>query len=155
MFEQIARIFAYTEFSSELRYKNPLVGEDDVYLAVSQSGETADTIYAMKEIQEKGGKVFGICNVVSSTIARQSNGGAFIHAGPEIAVASTKAFSNTLIIFYLLALKFARQRGMSKEDGLKFIKQIMQQPRLVKETLMNREKIHAIAKKYCGGSYRR
>ncbi|MDY4467289.1 glutamine--fructose-6-phosphate transaminase (isomerizing) [Treponema porcinum] len=150
LFEQIARIFAYTEFSSELRYKNPLVGEDDVYLAVSQSGETADTIYAMKEIQEKGGKVFGICNVVSSTIARQSNGGAFIHAGPEIAVASTKAFSNTLIIFYLLALKFARQRGMSKEDGLKFIKQIMQQPRLVKEALMNREKIHAIAKKYCG-----
>lgn len=150
LFEQIARIFAYTEFSSELRYKNPLVGEDDVYLAVSQSGETADTIYAMKEIQEKGGKVFGICNVVSSTIARQSNGGAFIHAGPEIAVASTKAFSNTLVIFYLLALKFARQRGMSKEDGLKFIKQIMQQPRLVKETLMNREKIHAVAKKYCG-----
>ena len=75
----------------------------------------------MREIHEKGGKVFGICNVVSSTIARETDGGAFIHAGPEIAVASTKAFSNTIIIYYLLALKFARQRGMSKEDGINFI----------------------------------
>lgn len=149
LFEEIARIFSYTEFSSELRYKNPLVTENDVYLAISQSGETADTIYAMKEIQEKGGRVFGICNVVSSTIARQSDGGAFIHAGPEIAVASTKAFSNTLIIFYLLTLKFARQRGMSKEDGLKFIQQIMHQPLALKSVLNNKDKIHSIAKKYC------
>ncbi len=149
LFEQYARIPSGAEFSSELRYKNPIVNQDDVYLAVSQSGETADTIYAMKEIHEKGGKVFGICNVVSSTIARQTDGGAFIHAGPEIAVASTKAFSNTLIIYYLLALKFARQRGMSKEDGATFIKRIMEQPRLVKAALQNSEKIHALAKKYC------
>ena len=149
LFEQFARIHSTTEFSSELRYKNPIVNKDDVFIAVSQSGETADTIYAMKEIHEKGGKVFGICNVVSSTIARQSDGGAFIHAGPEIAVASTKAFSNTLIIFYLLALKFARQREMSKEDGIKFIEQIMKLPRFVKEALAQKEKIHAIAKKYC------
>lgn len=148
LFEQIARIPASAEFSSELRYKNPIVNEDDVYLAVSQSGETADTIEAMKEIHEKGGKVFGICNVVSSTIARISDGGAFIHAGPEIAVASTKAFSNTLIVYYLLALKFARQRGMSREDGAKFIQHIMQQPRLVKEALKNSKKIEKIAKKY-------
>ncbi len=149
LFEQYARIPSSSEFSSELRYKNPIVNEDDVYFAISQSGETADTIEAMKEIHEKGGKVFGICNVVSSTIARQTDGGAFIHAGPEIAVASTKAFSNTLIVYYLLALKFARQRGMSKEEGTKFIQRIMEQPRLVKAALENKEKIHAIAKKYC------
>lgn len=149
LFEQIARIPSSAEFSSELRYKNPIVDENDVYLAVSQSGETADTIEAMKEIHERGGKVFGICNVVSSTIARISDGGAFIHAGPEIAVASTKAFSNTLIVYYLLALKFARQRGMSREEGAKYIQLLMQQPRLVKEALKNNKKVHEIAKKYC------
>ena len=148
LFEQFARISASSEFSSELRYKNPIVNKDDVYLAVSQSGETADTIYAMKEIHEKGGKVFGICNVVSSTIARETDGGAFIHAGPEIAVASTKAFSNTLTIYYLLVLKFARQRGMSREDGLKFINHIENMPRLVKAALAQKEKIQQIAKKY-------
>ena len=150
LFEQVARIFAHAEFSSELRYKNPIVNEDDVFLAVSQSGETADTIYAMKEIAEKGGSVYGICNVVGSTIARQSVGGAYIHAGPEIAVAATKSFSNTLTIFYLLTLKFARQRGMSKDDGAKFIAEIMKQPRLVKEALAsNKDKVYSIAKKYC------
>lgn len=152
LLEKIARINANTEFSSELRYRNPIVGDDDIYLAVSQSGETADTIYAMKEIQEKGGKVFGICNVVSSTIARKSDGGAFIHAGPEIAVAATKSFSNTLVIFYLITLKLARQRGMSREEGEKFIHQLLKQPRLIKETLSNKEKIHAVAKKYCNAN---
>lgn len=149
LFEQFARIPSFSEFSSELRYKNPIVNKDDVYIAISQSGETADTIYAMKEIHEKGGKVFGICNVVSSTIARETDGGAFIHAGPEIAVASTKAFSNTVIIYYLLALKFARQRGMSKADGDKFIQQILGQPRMVKKAIEQKEKIQKIAKKYC------
>ena len=150
LFEKIARIFSHAEFSSELRYRNPIVNEDDVFLAVSQSGETADTIYAMKEIAEKGGKVYGICNVVGSTIARQSAGGAYIHAGPEIAVAATKSFSNTLTIFYLLTLKFARQRGMSKDEGAKFIEEIMKQPRFVKKALSsNKDKILAIAKKYC------
>lgn len=148
LFEKFARIPSFVEFSSELRYKNPIVNKDDVYLAVSQSGETADTIYAMREIHEKGGKVFGICNVVSSTIARETDGGAFIHAGPEIAVASTKAFSNTIIIYYLLALKFARQRGMSKEDGINFINQIVQLPRLVKQTILQKDKIKKIAEKY-------
>lgn len=149
LFEQFARIPSFSEFSSELRYKNPIVNKDDVYIAISQSGETADTIYAMKEIHEKGGKVFGICNVVSSTIARETDGGAFIHAGPEIAVASTKAFSNTVIIYYLLALKFARQRGMSKADGDKFIQYILGQPRIVKKAIEQKEKIQKIAKKYC------
>ncbi len=148
LIEQYARIPCSSEFSSELRYKNPIVNKDDVFLAISQSGETADTLYAMREIHEKGGKVFGICNVVSSSIARESDGGAFIHAGPEIAVASTKAFSNTLIIYYLLALKFARQREMSKEDGAKYVKHITELPRLVTETLKNSSAIKKIAKKY-------
>ncbi len=149
LIEKYARIPSFSEFSSEFRYKNPIIQNDDVFLAVSQSGETADTIEAMKEIHEKGGKVYGICNVVSSTIARQTDGGAFIHAGPEIAVASTKAFSNTLIIYYLLALKLARQRGMSREDGEKFIRQITALPDFIRNALKNREKIHATAKKYC------
>lgn len=149
LFEKYARIPSISEFSSEFRYKNPIIQENDVFLAVSQSGETADTIEAMKEIHEKNGKVYGICNVVSSTIARQTDGGAFIHAGPEIAVASTKAFSNTVTIFYLLALKFARQRGMSKEEGIEYIKQINALPELMKKALLNKEKIHGIAKKYC------
>ena len=149
LIEKYARIPCFSEFSSEFRYKNPIVNSDDIFLAVSQSGETADTLEAMKEIHEKNGKVFGICNVVSSTIARDSDGGAFIHAGPEIAVASTKAFSNTLIIYYLLALKFARQRNMSLEEGMKFIANIQAQPRLVKTALEQKDKIKAIAKKYC------
>ena len=149
LIEKYARIPCFSEFSSEFRYKNPIVNADDVFLAVSQSGETADTLEAMKEIHEKNGKVFGICNVVSSTIARLTDGGAFIHAGPEIAVASTKAFSNTLIIYYLLALKFARQRNMSLEEGMKFISNIQAQPRLVKKALEQKNKIHEIAKKYC------
>lgn len=149
LIEKYARIPCFSDFSSEFRYKNPIVNENDVFLAISQSGETADTIEAMKEIHEKGGKVFGICNVVSSTIARQTDGGAFIHAGPEIAVASTKAFSNTLIIYYLLALKFARQRNMSQEEGNLFIKQIMMQPRLINAALAQKGTIEKIAKKYC------
>ncbi len=149
LFERYARIPAFSEFSSEFRYKNPIIQSDDVFLAVSQSGETADTLEAMKEIHEKGGKVYGICNVVSSTIARLSDGGAFIHAGPEIAVASTKAFSNTLTVYYLLALKFARQRGMSREDGLEYIRQISEIPSVLRKTFENKDKIQKIAKKYC------
>ncbi len=148
LIEKYARIPSYAEISSEFAFKNPIIGKDDVYIAVSQSGETADTRDAMTEIHEKGGKVFGICNVPSSTIARETDGGAFMHAGVEIAVASTKAFSNTVMIYYLLALKFARQRGMSKEDGAKFIQSILQQPRLVRESLKNSKKMEALAKKY-------
>ena len=148
LFEQISRIFSYVEYSSELRYKNPIVKKDDVYIAVSQSGETADTIYAIKEIKEKGGKVFSICNVVASTIARESENGAYIHAGPEIAVAATKSFSNTIMIFYLIALKLARQRGMSKEEGKKFIEQILKQSEVIEQVLLKKDQINTIAKKY-------
>jgi glucosamine--fructose-6-phosphate aminotransferase (isomerizing) len=94
LLEFLARIPAIAENGSELRYRNPIVGDDCLYLAVSQSGETADTIAAMKEIQHRGGRVLGICNVVGSTISRESNGGVYIHAGPEIVVASTKAFTS-------------------------------------------------------------
>lgn len=148
LIEKYARIPFYAEIASEFAFKNPIVGKDDVYIAVSQSGETADTRDAMREIHEKGGKVFGICNVPSSTIARETDGGAFMHAGVEIAVASTKAFSNTIMIYYLLALKFARQRGMSKEDGCKYIESILQQPRLIQEALKNNKKMEKLAKKY-------
>lgn len=148
LLEKYARLFTYSEYSSEARYKNPIVNKNDAFIAVSQSGETADTIYAIKEIQEKGGEVYGICNVVSSTISRITQGGAYMHAGPEIAVASTKAFSNTLTIFYLLTLKIARQRGMSKEEGDKFIREIEAIPRNISNVLLKKDKIKKIANKY-------
>lgn len=148
LIEKYARVKCISEVSSELRYKNPIVGDRDAFIAISQSGETADTIYAMREIAQKGGRVYGVCNVPSSTIARETVGGAFIHAGPEIAVASTKAFSNTIVIFYLLALKLARERGLGREDGDAFIAEILALPRLVKGVIAKKALIEALAKKY-------
>lgn len=149
LIEKYARVPCVTDVSSEVRYKNPIVNAGDVYLTISQSGETADTITAMREIQEKGGKVFGICNVISSTIARETSGGAFIHAGPEIAVASTKAFINTLVVYYLLTLKMARARAMSSNDGAKFISAIENIPNTITNVLNQKDKIRDIAQKYC------
>ncbi|MFW5796558.1 MAG: glutamine--fructose-6-phosphate transaminase (isomerizing), partial [Alkalispirochaeta sp.] len=102
--ESLARIPATAELASELRYRNPIVERNSLYFAISQSGETADTLYAMREVQRKGGRVLGICNVVGSTIPRESDGGVYIHSGPEIAVASTKAFTSQLTALYLFAL---------------------------------------------------
>lgn len=149
LIEKYARVHCDAEVSSELRYKNPIVAKGDLFLAISQSGETADTIYAMKEIQGKGGKVFGICNVVSSTIARLTDGGAFIHAGPEIAVASTKAFVNTLIVYYLLTVKMARAREMDKSAALDFLKCIERLPSSIDYVLSKKPLIKKIAQKYC------
>ena len=103
LIEKIARIPASAELSSEIRYKNPIVDPHTLYFVVSQSGETADTLYAMRELQRKGATVLGICNVVGSTIPRESDGGVYIHSGPEIAVASTKAFTSQLTAMYLFS----------------------------------------------------
>lgn len=148
LIEKYARVKCISEFSSELRYKNPIVKSGDAFIAISQSGETADTIYALREIVQKGGKVYGVCNVPSSTIARETAGGAFIHAGPEIAVASTKAFSNTLVIFYLLALKLGRERALSRDEGDAFIREILALPRRVEGIIAKKGQIEALAKKY-------
>ncbi len=148
LIESIARIPASAELSSELRYRNSVVEPDTIYFAVTQSGETADTLYAMRELKRKGARVLGICNVVGSTIARESDGGVYTHAGPEIAVASTKAFTSQLAVFYAFALMMARMRDMSVSSGQRFVKGLQSVPEAVREVLKQRDRIQAIAKKY-------
>ena len=148
LLESVARIPASAELSSELRYRNSVVEQDTLYFAVTQSGETADTLYAMRELKRKGAKVLGICNVVGSTIARESDGGVYTHAGPEIAVASTKAFTSQLAVFYVFTLLMARMRDMSVSAGNRFVKGLQAIPENVRSVLSQRDHIQSIAKKY-------
>ncbi|MCE5256119.1 MAG: glutamine--fructose-6-phosphate transaminase (isomerizing) [Spirochaetaceae bacterium] len=149
LLEQVARIPAQAELASEIRYRNPVVERDSLWFAVSQSGETADSLFAMREVQRKGATVLGICNVVGSTIARESDGGIYVHSGPEIAVASTKAFTSQLAAFYLFTLLSARMRNMSREEGIHFAGALQSVPGMVAETLKARDHVQRIAKKYC------
>ena len=146
--ESLARIPAAAELASEVRYKNPVVERNTLYIAVSQSGETADTLYAMRELKRKGARVLGLVNVVGSTIARESDGGTYIHSGPEIAVASTKAFTSQLTVFYLFTLLMARMRDMGLESGMRFVKELENVPARVQEILDRKEELLALAKKY-------
>ncbi len=148
LLESMARIPASAELASELRYRNPVVEKDSLWFAVSQSGETADTLYALREIQRKGGTVLGICNVVGSTIARESDGGIYVHSGPEIAVASTKAFTSQLAAFYLFTLLMARMRDLSHAEGAHFSAALAGVPGKIAETLRCRDLVQALAKKY-------
>jgi glucosamine--fructose-6-phosphate aminotransferase (isomerizing) len=116
IFENLARIPVEVEYASEFRYRNPVITEGDVVIAISQSGETADTLAAIKLAKEKGAFVFGICNVVGSSIARETDAGAYTHAGPEIGVASTKAFTTQITLLTLLALKLAKEHGTLSES---------------------------------------
>src|SRR4029077_12370252 len=119
MLEECARIPVEVEYASEFRYRNPIVDQGTAVLVISQSGETADTLAAMREAQRKGARALGIVNVVGATIARESNGGVYIHAGPEIGVASTKAFTSQVTVLSLLTLALGRQREMSRETGIR------------------------------------
>ena len=148
LLESVARLPGQAELASELRYRNPVVEPNSLYLAVSQSGETADTLYAMREIQRRGGSVLGVCNVVGSTIARESDGGIYVHSGPEIAVASTKAFTSQLAAFYLLTLSLARLHDMSHHEGERFLANLKAMPDAVGRSLLQRDAIQAIAKRY-------
>jgi glucosamine--fructose-6-phosphate aminotransferase (isomerizing) len=148
LLESVARIPSTAELASEVRYRNPVVEKNTIYFAVSQSGETADTLYAMKELQRKGATVLGICNVVGSSIARSSDGGVYIHSGPEIAVASTKAFTSQITVFYLLSLLLARMRDLSFESGLDFIDNLTAIPEKISSILDKQEEICKLARKY-------
>lgn len=148
LLESVARIPTRAELASELRYRNPIIEKNAIYFIVSQSGETADTLYAMRELQRKGAKTLGVCNVVGSTIARESDGGVYIHSGPEIAVASTKAFTSQLTAFYVFTLIMARIRDLSFEEGSVFIKEMQALPDIIGKTLSNTEVIKRLAKKY-------
>ncbi len=148
LLETLARIPARAEIACELRTRNPIVEKETLYFVVSQSGETLDTLMAMREIRNKGGRVMGVINMVGSTIARESDGGVYVHGGPEIAVASTKAFTSQVMSFALIALMFARMRDLSLAEGKALVKEIMTIPMLIRRTLDNAEEIRRIALKY-------
>ncbi|WP_410588226.1 glutamine--fructose-6-phosphate transaminase (isomerizing) [Amycolatopsis sp. lyj-23] len=135
MIEELARIPADAEAASEFRYRNPIIEADTLYIAVSQSGETIDTAFAVEEIKRKGGRVVGLVNVVGSTIARACEGGVYLHAGPEIAVASTKALTNMAVGFALIALALGRVRDLSNADGQRIIAAIRALPGQIKAVL--------------------
>ncbi len=150
MLEVIAKIPTEVEYASEFRYRDPVVGEGDVVFVISQSGETADTLAAMREAQRKGAAVFGIVNVVGSSIARESQAGVFIHAGPEIGVASTKAFTSQLTVLALITLMLARAKGMSKADGQVLAKELASLPDKVAQILEHTEHIKELAEEFKG-----
>ena len=146
MIEELARIPADAEPASEFRYRNPIVEPDTLYVAVSQSGETADTAFAVQEVKRKGGQIAGLVNVVGSTIARECDGGIYLHAGPEVAVASTKALTHMAIGFALLALCLARVRDLSIADGQRIIAGLRKVPSQIEEILADEEHIAEVAK---------
>ncbi|MDX6317976.1 MAG: hypothetical protein QOD35_1376 [Nocardioidaceae bacterium] len=135
MIEELARVPADAEAASEFRYRNPVIEHDTLYVAVSQSGETIDTLLAVQEIKRKGGRVIGLVNVVGSAIARECDGGIYIHAGPEVSVASTKALTNMGIAFALLALHLGRVRDLSVSDGRRIIAGLKRLPEQIAEVV--------------------
>jgi glutamine---fructose-6-phosphate transaminase (isomerizing) len=148
MLEQIARVPVEVEYASEFRYRDPIVNIDDVVLLISQSGETADTLSALREAKQKGATVLGIVNVVGSTIARESHGGVYVHAGPEIGVASTKAFTSQLTVLALITIMLARARGMNRERGIMLARELSLLPEKVAQVLQHTEVIEEIAQEF-------
>ncbi len=148
LLESVARIPASAEDASEFRYRNPIVDKDTLYFAVSQSGETADTIQAIQEIQQRGARVLGIVNAVGSTIARLCKGGVYIHAGPEISVTSSKAFLGQIGIMALLTLLLGRMRILSLARGKELLKNLEDLPCKIDTVLTQATQIHQLARKY-------
>ena len=142
LIEEFARIPVEVEYASEFRYRNPIISEKDVVIAISQSGETADTMAAIKMAREKGAFIYGICNVVDSSIARITDAGSYTHAGPEIGVASTKAFTAQLTILSLIALKLGKHNGhLSNQEFMKLITELDAIPKKVEEVLESTNEI--------------
>ncbi len=148
MMEQYARIPVEVEYASEFRYRNPVISGEDTVIFISQSGETADTLAALKEAKSKGALVLGICNVVGSSIARESEAGVYIHAGPEIGVASTKAFTSQLVVLALITLLIARKKGMSVQEGQSIVGELIDIPDKIESILKMNEDIKHIANEF-------
>ena len=148
MFEEYAGIPTEVDYASEFRYRKPIINEKTAMLAISQSGETADTLAAVREGKEKGALTLGIVNVVGSTIARDTDAGIYNHIGPEIAVASTKAFTSELAVLALMTVLFGRQRDMSLVTGQRIIQELQSLPEKIKKVLALSDQIKAIAEKY-------
>jgi glucosamine--fructose-6-phosphate aminotransferase (isomerizing) len=146
VFEEFARIPVEVEYASEFRYRNPIISSKDVVIAISQSGETADTMAAIKLAKEHGAFVFGVCNVVGSSISRESHAGAYTHAGPEIGVASTKAFTTQITVLTMIALRLAKAKGtLSNPDFHMYLQELEIIPEKVKEALETNERTKEIA----------
>ena len=148
MLESLARIPVEVEYASELRYRNPIVTDKTLCIVISQSGETADTLAAMREAKARGARTYGIVNVVGSTIARESDGGIYVHAGPEIGVASTKAFTSQVIALLLFTLKLARLRNLSMVDGKEIIEEMQKLPAKIQNILDRAGEIEKIAEDF-------
>jgi glucosamine--fructose-6-phosphate aminotransferase (isomerizing) len=149
IFEDLARIPVEVEYASEFRYRNPVITEKDVLIAISQSGETADTLAAIKLAKEKGAFVFGVCNVVGSSIARETHAGAYTHAGPEIGVASTKAFTTQITVLTLIALKLAQEKGtLSQSKFHEYLAELEAVPSKVEKALLSNPLVEEISETY-------
>jgi glucosamine--fructose-6-phosphate aminotransferase (isomerizing) len=149
VFEEFTRIPVEVEYASEFRYRNPIINSNDVVIAISQSGETADTLAAIKLAKEKGAFVFGVCNVVGSSISRETHAGAYTHAGPEIGVASTKAFTTQITVLTMIALRLAKAKGtLSNSDFHRYLQELEIIPEKVLEALESNDKAKEIAEKF-------
>ncbi|WP_059013257.1 glutamine--fructose-6-phosphate transaminase (isomerizing) [Streptomyces specialis] len=148
LIEELARIPADAEPASEFRYRNAVVDPDTLYIAVSQSGETYDTLAAVQELKRKGAMVLGVVNVVGSAIARETDGGVYVHAGPEVCVVSTKCFTNTAVAFALLALHLGRIRDLSVADGKRIIDGLRKLPEQIAEILRDEDRIAKVAAEF-------
>jgi glucosamine--fructose-6-phosphate aminotransferase (isomerizing) len=148
LFEEYARLPVEVEYASEFRYRNPPIDRNTVVIAITQSGETADTLAALRESKRKGHRALAICNVVGSTIAREADGGVYLHAGPEVGVASTKAFTSQVTVLALLALFFGRARNLSSLQGARMIEELRALPDAVARALGCNDEVRRIAEKY-------
>jgi glucosamine--fructose-6-phosphate aminotransferase (isomerizing) len=149
LIEELCRIPVETDIGSEFRYRNPVIGKEDMLVAISQSGETADTLAAAREGKRRGARTLAICNVVESSLAREADAVVYTHAGPEIGVASTKAFATQLVILFLLALRMARASGLlSAQEGKALIEALIRIPHLMEEMLKSSKQVAQIARKY-------
>jgi glucosamine--fructose-6-phosphate aminotransferase (isomerizing) len=148
LFEEFARMPVEVEYASEFRYRNPPIDRNTIVIAITQSGETADTLAALRESKRKGHATLALCNVVGSSIAREADGGVYLHAGPEVGVASTKAFTNQVAVLTMLALYFGRLRHLSSLQGQRMIRELRSIPDIVRRTLSCDEQVRRIAEKY-------
>ena len=152
MLEELARIPVEVEYASEFRYRNPVVDKRTLVIGISQSGETADTLAAIREAKQRGARTIGLVNVVGSTIAREVHGGIYLHAGPEVGVASTKAFTSQVAALALITLRLARQRSMSILQGRQFIQALRKLPDQIQQILDKADEVKALAARFAGAT---
>jgi glucosamine--fructose-6-phosphate aminotransferase (isomerizing) len=149
MIERLARVPVDVDYASEFRYRDPILDSDSLTMLITQSGETADTIAAQREAKSKGSKTVGICNVVGSMVAREAQGTIYTHAGPEIGVASTKAFTGQLTALFLFSIYLAQKRGeISSEDACKYLLELSRIPGKLESILAHEEECEDLAKEY-------